>query len=319
MRKLLVGLVMAAGLAYTAGAHAQEVPKFKDYPAKTFSGQEVQVRLDPTLTQEERTRLQQASGEPINFGGRYVFTQWGAGTQCDTGALIDVKTGQVHALPFAACFWQGYDRPFEFRKNSRLMVVAGQVGEVGPRGAHFFEFTGTEFKKVALKTDAPVAAEHGGSVELSTAPVEVVGGVSDVEPAAGDASTTELIARIEANPQMGPLWKCFGQGMDMVAGEVARNSADEKEYIANLALLGGFMKLGDLAAKTCNREIIGDLKGRPMPDYAEKANQFWAAMLLAKDEELFATCKSKTDADWAGIRAICERQEKIFRVRLNSL
>lgn len=105
----------------------------------------------------------------------------------------------------------------------------------------------------------------------------------------------------------------------MIAGEVARNSTDEKEYIAKLTLLGGFMKLGNLAVATCNQELIGDLNGRSMPDYAEKANQFWASMLLAKDEELFAKCKSKTDADWAGIRAICERQENIFRARLNSL
>ncbi|OHV78411.1 hypothetical protein [Rhizobium sp. LCM 4573] len=168
MRKWLAGLVIATTLC--SAGHAADVPRFKDYPAKIYSGRQASLRLDTAEVQEHRTRLEEAEKESINFGGRYVFTQWGAGTQCDTGALIDVATGQVHVLPFAACFWSGYERPFEVRPNSRLLVVAGQVGEDGPRGAHFFEFTGTEFRKVGMKAEEPIIGADAASVEPSAGP-----------------------------------------------------------------------------------------------------------------------------------------------------
>ena len=34
-----------------------------------------------------------------NFGGHYVLVQWGCGTACMDGALIDANTGQISRLP----------------------------------------------------------------------------------------------------------------------------------------------------------------------------------------------------------------------------
>jgi len=118
---------MAAGTC--AMAQADGGPKYTDYPATAYSSAKAPLRLDTPQAKQFRTRLRAAAKEQMNFGGHYVFTHWGAGTQCDTGALIDLATGEVQFLPFAACNWSGFTKPFEFRKNSRLLVVAGQVGE----------------------------------------------------------------------------------------------------------------------------------------------------------------------------------------------
>ncbi|WFU01947.1 hypothetical protein QA648_17880 [Rhizobium sp. CB3171] len=171
MKRLLVCLLMAAGTCGTA--HADGIPKFKDYPAKAYSGEEAPLRLNTPQAQQNGPRLRKAVEQPINFGGRYVFAQWGAGTQCDTGALINVATGEVHFLPFAACNWSGFSKPFEVRKNSRLLVVAGQVGETGAIGAHYFEFTGKEFKPVGENVKSLTSVEPAAGPTEPTADAEI--------------------------------------------------------------------------------------------------------------------------------------------------
>ncbi|PDT38164.1 hypothetical protein CO671_01840 [Rhizobium sp. M10] len=271
MRKLLVGLMMAAGLCCVTGAQSQEVPKFKDYLAKMYSGPEVQVRLDPKLTQEERTRLQQASREPINFGGSYVFTQWGAGTQCDTGALIDVKTGQVHALPFAACFWQGYDRPFEFRKNSRLLVVAGQVGEDSPRGAHFFEFTGKEFKKVALTPADPVTTNNTESVEPSAGPIDAASNIPLEKTPEGLEAFSDAVIFGVHRPNFNDAWRAnlekFGlPEAEKLAHAIMETSIKERYELRGARYVLFYNSSADLyalmKAKSGEKITVGFMPGR---------------------------------------------------------
>ena len=48
-----------------------------------------------------RTRLLEASKEPPNFATHYRLTIWGCGSECASGAIIDLATGQIIAPPLA--------------------------------------------------------------------------------------------------------------------------------------------------------------------------------------------------------------------------
>ncbi|WP_157179904.1 hypothetical protein [Rhizobium sp. CCGE 510] len=199
MKRLLACLMVAAGMCGTADAAA--TPRFKDYPATIYSDLQAPLRFDTPRARQYRSRLEAATNDDINFGGRYVFTQWGTSSGCNTGALIDIKTGTVHFVPFAACNWQGFERPFEVRPNSRLMVVAGQINGDGARGAHFFEFDGKEFKSLyenvsPLATIEPAAgsADEANAIDICKGAVYSVdltrtywGSTVPVLPASGTA------------------------------------------------------------------------------------------------------------------------------------
>jgi hypothetical protein len=261
--------MVATGLCSTA--HAEDTPKFKNYPADIYSGPETPIRLDAPEARQYRTRLQKASREPINFGGRYVFTQWGAGTQCDTGALIDVKTGQVHVLPFAACFWQSYDRPFEFRKNSRLLVVAGQVGETGATGAHFFEFTGNEFKSVGLKADSPETNNDITSVEPSAGPADIASDIPlEKTPEGLDAFANAVMLGVH-RPNFNDAWrsdvKKFGfPEAEKLARALIETSIKERYELRGARYVLFYNSSADLYAlmksKSGEKVTVGFMPGR---------------------------------------------------------
>ncbi len=283
MKWLLTCLTIAVatcGLAY-----ADSNPKFKDYPSKMYSGREAPLRLDTSDAKRYRTRLRDAITKPVNFGGRYVFTQWGAGTGCDTGALVNVATGEAYILPFAACNWSGFDRPFEFRNDSRLFVVAGQVGEDGPRGTHFFEFTGREFREVGSKAAEPVTANVPSSIAPSAGPVEQKG-------------------IIETNPQMRLLWSCFETGLKLNAQQIAEAVPDERRYISAVFGLGGFMTIGDKIRAACNSSIVGDVAIKS--EAPQKVNDLFVATLFAMDTRLLEKCENQTDPAWNVTKQLCE-------------
>jgi hypothetical protein len=135
-RLALCGLLF---LTLTAPAQAQPAhgtairpPQFEEYPAGgTYAGK----HHAPVLTKESRqyrTRLREGAKEKVNFAGHYVFTTWGCGTECITGAAIDVKTGKVFLLPFNLCCWGDGNDPFDIRPDSRLAAFLGQRNEKGP-------------------------------------------------------------------------------------------------------------------------------------------------------------------------------------------
>ena len=78
----------------------------------------------------------------------------------DKGAVLDAISGQVTFFPFVyVCCWQEVNaefQPINFRSNSRLIVVSGQLHEQGKIGTHYFTFDGGRFN--FLKT-SPLGAE----------------------------------------------------------------------------------------------------------------------------------------------------------------
>ena len=139
---------------------AAEVPKFRDYSVKVYSGPVSfpDLSSDPDA-RRYRTRLRSAAKAPVNFAGEFILTSWGCGTTCVDGAVLNAKTGQVIFLPHTVCCWENVDdgfRPIEFRSDSHLIVFAGLRNEEEPMGAHFYDFSHGKFsfiKTIATTTD----------------------------------------------------------------------------------------------------------------------------------------------------------------------
>lgn len=161
MRSVFTVFLLFLSLVSLAVAQdGRRIPQFRDYAAESplvwlpgpvdFSDPEVR---------KYRTRLTDASKQWANFAGHHVLTTWGCGTQCLTGAILDLPNGKVTFLPTVCC-WGDVDekfKPFEFRKESRLVVMSGQLNEQGENAAHFFEFKGRQLIPLLSLAKGPVA------------------------------------------------------------------------------------------------------------------------------------------------------------------
>ena len=141
----LAAMVLLSTASVLAPATAASVPKFKEYPAALYTGKRAPLRLvgdDRTF----RTRLSEAYASEINFGGRYILTAWGCGTECLMGAAIDTTNGRVVWIPFSlCCFGDTLDDDFEpliGNVDSRLAVFTGVRDERGALETWFYERRG---------------------------------------------------------------------------------------------------------------------------------------------------------------------------------
>jgi hypothetical protein len=137
------------------------IPQFQAFSVGTrYAGPAARPNLSTPQAREYRTRLMQAASERANFSGHYILVQWGCGTACVSGAVVDAISGKVTFFPFGyVCCWRAVSpefRPINFRANSRLIIFSGQLHEEGETGTHYFTFDNGYFK--FLKT-IPLAAE----------------------------------------------------------------------------------------------------------------------------------------------------------------
>ncbi|WP_457492367.1 DUF1036 domain-containing protein [Tardiphaga sp. P5_C7] len=142
----LAGLALAILVLPTvAQGQAQ---KSEDQELKVFKGQPASVDFSVPKNREYRTRLREASLQPANFAGHYVFTSWGCGTRCMTGAAVNLISGEVTFLPFTTCCWPESDRPgpFNFKPTRDDFIVEGQLDEKGQNTIHVFKMTAGKFE-----------------------------------------------------------------------------------------------------------------------------------------------------------------------------
>jgi hypothetical protein len=95
-----------------------------------------------------RTRLREAAKGPPSFAGHYAFAEWGCGSSCQEGAIVDLRSGAVHWLPtWAVAGWT-------YRRDSRLVVRNGGVDtcflayenpSTTPAYAVYYRWTGRRF------------------------------------------------------------------------------------------------------------------------------------------------------------------------------
>lgn len=133
----------------------KQVPQFKNYPAgEVFRGKNAPVKLT-RADMLFRTRLRYAAKQKPNFAGHYVLNFWGCGTECLSGAAVDVKTGKVVWVDFSICCWQHYREddfePVKFRLDSNLIEFTGLRDEKEDDfGRHFYKIQNGQF--VFIKT-----------------------------------------------------------------------------------------------------------------------------------------------------------------------
>ena len=147
-----------------AGAPPGVAPRFEDYPAAAeWDGIRAPLKLSTPAARLFRTRLLQASREKPNFASHYRVAIWGCGSNCISGAIVDLASGEVLPPPtaikgsdavlnFSFCQSAFDGSGVEFRPDSRLMVVRCGLN-VDPRSernrpaAYYYVWDDTVFRR----------------------------------------------------------------------------------------------------------------------------------------------------------------------------
>ncbi|WP_338732055.1 hypothetical protein [Mangrovimonas cancribranchiae] len=89
---------------------------FKDFPAEVFKGQ----LADPDFSTNPNaksfiTRIKNECANGINFAGHYTLVTWGCGSPCQSGVLVDRKTGRI---------FSGFETSLgsKFKKDSKMII-----------------------------------------------------------------------------------------------------------------------------------------------------------------------------------------------------
>jgi hypothetical protein len=152
MRSVATILAVSCLLLVLVGP-SDAAPKFAQYPAPVYFGPVGRLDLSSPESFAYRTRLRAASQGPVNFAGHFQIATWGCGAGCVTGAMVDAFTGHVTFLPsvstagMEAVMDENFNA-FEFRNNSRLIVLSGKLTQNGALGAHFFAWDGAVLIRV---------------------------------------------------------------------------------------------------------------------------------------------------------------------------
>lgn len=149
MLRYIISAVFVAAIHITP-TMAQPVPQFASYPSGAiFRGTPAPPNLSTRDAYQYRTRLRSASRQPANFSGHWRLEIWGCGTQCLTGAAVNLANGSVVFLPFSVCcsarLAEPDFSPVGFRADSRLIVFSGLRNEEGEDQSHFYDFNGQTF------------------------------------------------------------------------------------------------------------------------------------------------------------------------------
>jgi hypothetical protein len=152
---------------FVPAAAAGVTPQFEEYAVSEQSGASpvpVVLRGNPEA-RRFRTVLRKGATKGPNFAGHFTIVSWGCGTNCQSIAIVDSKTGVVRFAPFGSEIGQ------EFRLDSRLLVVnpacvvAEYLADYGgcppsPLNmwltSRYFEWTGEQFRHI---TDIPACPE----------------------------------------------------------------------------------------------------------------------------------------------------------------
>ncbi|WP_051568652.1 hypothetical protein [Crocinitomix catalasitica] len=89
---------------------------FKDYPSEVYKGKlaEPDFSTEPDA-KHFRTRINNECANGINFAGQYTLVIWGCGSPCQSGVVVNRKTGEIFG---------GYGTSLgsEFKKDSKMII-----------------------------------------------------------------------------------------------------------------------------------------------------------------------------------------------------
>jgi hypothetical protein len=140
-------------------------PRFEDFPTPAdWKGPAAILEIPTPSERLFRTRLLKAAQQPPNFATHYRFTAWGCGSECASGAIIDLATGRVIApalatkgnpwANFSVCQSSYEGSGVEVRPDSRLMIVRCGLNydlrsQRNVPDVYYFVLEGEGFRKVA--------------------------------------------------------------------------------------------------------------------------------------------------------------------------
>lgn len=95
-------------------------PKFEDFSiTEIYKGKTAELDIDKNSeAQEFRGALRYATQSGPNFAGHYMVAEWGCGSTCQDGMIIDIATGKVYD-PFT----KATSRGTYYKLNSNLFVA----------------------------------------------------------------------------------------------------------------------------------------------------------------------------------------------------
>ena len=110
---------------------AKNPPRFEEFPVnETWQGPNAAVKITTRSERMFRTRLTNAAKDASNFAGHYRFTVWRCGSECVSGAIVDLQTGTVfsppsatNGAPFSVCQSAFENAAVDFRLDSRLVII----------------------------------------------------------------------------------------------------------------------------------------------------------------------------------------------------
>jgi hypothetical protein len=113
--------------AISITAHAEEVPRFVDYPGiRFYQGPHAAPALSDMCKHYPAGKVCPSNGreqiskgaakDGVHFNGAFTLISWGCGTDCQIGVAVDRTNGAIYPLPDAVT---GY----EFSIESSLLIV----------------------------------------------------------------------------------------------------------------------------------------------------------------------------------------------------
>jgi hypothetical protein len=134
MKYILLTILAVFLLAGDTLAQRKSLPRFEDFPVREkFIGKLAPVKLHSPRARNFRTTLKRQVQTGPNFAGHYIIATWGCGTfMCSGFAIIDARNGNVYFPPkiehvTLAYLDQEEQEPIKFRKDSRLLILTGEV------------------------------------------------------------------------------------------------------------------------------------------------------------------------------------------------
>lgn len=90
----------------------------------------------------------------MDFDGGYTIVEVGCGAGCIYLAAVDARTGRVSWFPCSVSNWPtNITEPADYKVDSALVVLYGQLNENGSAGPHYFRFDGKRYQAVSISTE----------------------------------------------------------------------------------------------------------------------------------------------------------------------
>ncbi|WP_341678125.1 hypothetical protein [Niveibacterium sp. SC-1] len=159
-RTTVLTLLLAAHAQISAGeARATNPqPTFSAFPAEVAQhpGRVAEPRFATPAARRYRTVITHESRQGPNFAGHYRIAVWGCGTDCRGFAIVDLHSGRVYVdrkIETVAGIMGNDDPRLDFRLDSALLVISGQINEVeGSEARYFYAWDGKRLRLVEKRS-----------------------------------------------------------------------------------------------------------------------------------------------------------------------